>query len=185
MIRALRKRLTGSGFHKNKKGSAAVEFAVIVPVFLGLMFSIFEVGWFYFANATVSAATTKASRLVRTGQAQQANMTKQEFFDEVCNVVQYFGDCSEKLTVDVAMFADFAALAADTSTATCGDAPEEDLSNIPYAPGVGSQIVRVRICFLYKTINPAIGVNLTEEGSTERRITSTLVFQNEPYEKNT
>ena len=33
-----------------RRGSAAVEFAIIAPIFLGMMFSMFEIGWFYFAN---------------------------------------------------------------------------------------------------------------------------------------
>ena len=184
MKKSKQKRRTGLRFLKNRKGTAAIEFAIIAPVFLALMFSIFEVGWFHFVNATVNSATTNASRLVRTGQAQLAGLTKEEYFDQVCDVVEAFGDCDDKLTVDVATFADFQALADDTSSATCRDAPQEDIDNIPYSPGAEDAIVRVRVCLLYKTLNPAIGMSMAEEGSSERRVVSTLVFRNEPYERN-
>lgn len=171
-------------FWRNKKGTAAIEFAIIAPVFLAVMFSIFEVGWFHFVNSTVSIATTQSARVVRTGQVQLGGTSKAEYFNTVCNIVDVFGDCDETLTVDVATFDTFADLAADTSVPTCRDAPQEDIDNIPYEPGGENAIVRVRICVLYHTLNPAIGMNLSEAGSTQRRVSSTLIFRNEPYERN-
>ncbi|MEM9013994.1 MAG: TadE/TadG family type IV pilus assembly protein [Pseudomonadota bacterium] len=168
----------------NNDGSAAIEFAIVAPVFLALSMSIMEVGWFYFVNATVNASTTQASRLVRTGQVQLANLEQDGFFDQVCAVVDTFSDCDDALTVDVAVFDDFASLASDTSTATCKDAPQSEIDAIPFEPGGENEIVRVRVCVLYNTLNPAIGVNLSEEGSSVRRIVSSLVFRNEPFERN-
>jgi len=172
------------GFWRKRDGTAAIEFAIIAPVFLALMFSIFEVGWFHFVNSTVNIATTQSARIVRTGQVQLGGTSEQEYFQSVCNVVDIFGECDTTLTVDVTTFADFAALAMDTSDATCRDAPQAEIDNIPYNPGNENEIVRVRICVLYKTINPAIGVNLSETGSSIRRVSSTLIFRNEPYERN-
>ncbi|MEM9494793.1 MAG: TadE/TadG family type IV pilus assembly protein [Pseudomonadota bacterium] len=181
--RKLRRRRTLSAFWKNESGSYIVEFAIILPIFLALMASIFEVGWFHFVNSTVGAAATKGARIVRTGQAQLGNMDKDEFYQRICDVVDTFDDCSQALTVDVATFADFAALAADTSSATCADGPPAEVSNIPYDPGGEGAIVRVRICFIYETFNPAIGVQLAGADG-KRHITSTVIFRNEPYEKN-
>jgi len=171
-------------FWGERRGTTAIEFAIVVPVFLGLMFSVFEVGWFYFVNSTVSAATTQSSRIIRTGQAQLGGWEEDEFFATVCDVVDAFGDCDDTLTVDVATFMSFQELAEDTSDATCADAPPEEINEIPYEPGAENAIVRVRICLIYNTFNPAIGVNLADEGSTQRHITSVLIFRNEPYERN-
>ena len=168
----------------NEAGTAAIEFAIVVPVFLALMFSIFEVGWFYFVNSTVSAATTQSARIIRTGQAQLSGWDDAEFYESICDVVDTFGECPDTLTVDVATFTDFQALADDTSSATCADAPQAEKDAIPYEPGSENEIVRVRVCLIYNTFNPAIGLSLAEEGTNVRHLTSTVIFRNEPYESN-
>ncbi|MFQ5563913.1 MAG: TadE/TadG family type IV pilus assembly protein, partial [Parvularculaceae bacterium] len=154
------------GFPRNKRGSSAVEFAIVAPVFLMLMFSTFEVGWFYFVNATLDSATANASRFVRTGQAQSGSMNKQDFFDLVCPSLDLFGDCMTHLTVEVAKFNTFADLAADTTPPVCrGDDPDA-INNLAYEPGADNEIIRMRLCLIYNTLNPTIGINLADNGGT-------------------
>lgn len=175
-------------FGKNRSGSAAVEFAIVVPVFLATMFSIFEVGWFYYVGSIVDASVTDGARMLRTGQIQKSGGTPNDQFnilyDDVCNVLDTFGDCPTRLTIEVQTYPTFAALAADTTVPTCADAPPANLAAIPFIPGAELEIVRVRLCYIYTTINPAIGVNLSETGTNQRRLISTMIFRNEPYEKN-
>ncbi len=176
-------------FAGDRSGAAAVEFSIIAPLFLLMMFSTFEVGWFFFANSVVDASVADAARLVKTGQIQQFVGTPQQKFDAiydtVCDIVDTFGACDTRLTVEVQTYATFADLAADTSAATCADAPPDQLASIPFTPGVDLEIVRVRICFLYDTINPAIGVNVSEPGTNQRRLISSMIFRNEPYSTTT
>ncbi len=172
----------------DRRGTAAIEFAIVAPVFLALMFSIFEVGWFYFSNSVIDAAVANASRLVRTGQIQKGYADDDERFeamyDEVCRVLDKFGDCEDRLTVEVSNYSTFSELAADNSAATCADSPPDQIEAMPFSPGGEYEIVRVRICFIYTTLNPAIGMNLSEGGSNKRHLVSTMIFRNEPYEKN-
>jgi hypothetical protein len=44
-----------------------------------------------------------------------------------------------------------------------------------------SEIVRVRICYLYDTMNPALGANLSQTANGRRRIVSAHIFRNEPF----
>ncbi|MEZ5920773.1 MAG: pilus assembly protein [Parvularculaceae bacterium] len=168
----------------DREGSTAVEFAIIAPTFLALMFSTFEVGWFYFANSQVDGATLEAARYIRTGQAQESNLTKDEFFDHVCPYLEVFGQCQNNLTVEVQTFSTFAALAADNSPVVCRDDPQAAIDAINYTPGTDDSIVRLRICLLYHTINPAIGVNVADSSNGKRRLYGTYIFRNEPYSKN-
>ncbi len=169
-------------FAKNKKGAAAVEFALIAPIFFALMFSILEAGWYFFISSAVEQANANAARLIRTGQVQNNGVTKEAFFNEVCDIVDTFGGCSEKLTVDVSRYATFAALAADLSAPVCRDADHDDVDALPFGTGIQREIVRVRVCFLYKPINPGIGLNLDNTGDGHRKIVSISIFRNEPYE---
>ncbi|WP_428409263.1 TadE/TadG family type IV pilus assembly protein [Hyphococcus sp.] len=176
------------GFGKDSRGSTAIEFAIVAPLFLMCMFSIFEIGWFFFANSIVDAAVGDAARRIKTGQVQKSfgdmDDKYDEMFEDICNILDVFGACDTRLTVEVDTFASFSALVADTTPATCADAPPDDVAAIPFNPGDELQIVRVRICYLYTTLNPAIGVNLSEPGTNKRRLISTAIFRNEPYELN-
>ena len=57
----------------SQRGSAALEFAVVAPVFFALMLGILEIGTMTFAQFALQNAVTQTGRLVRTGQAQATN----------------------------------------------------------------------------------------------------------------
>ncbi|GJL96150.1 MAG: hypothetical protein DHS20C05_25550 [Hyphococcus sp.] len=184
LIRAKKRRR----FCGDRRGSAAVEFSIVAPVFLLMMFSTFEVGWFYFANSIVDASVSGAARQIKTGQVQRSGGSDadkfQALYDDVCDIVDTFGACTNRLTVEVKSYTTFGELAADTAAATCADAPPDQVDAIPFSPGDELQIVKVRVCYIYTTLNPAIGINLAESGSSDRRLVSTMIFRNEPYERN-
>ena len=167
----------------DERGAAAVEFAMVAPIFLALLFSIFEAGYSFFVSSAVDQAAARAGRLIRTGQAQASSspITKADFFDEICDVVKHFGSCNDRLTVEVESFDDFAGLAASLSQPTCRSAGQSAVNAIPYDPGAERQIVRVRICYLHKTINPGIGLDLAQSSDGSRELVATIVFRNEPF----
>lgn len=171
------------GFRQDRRGAAALEFAIVAPAFLALLFSIFEAGWFFFVTSTVDQATANAARLIRTGQVQSTTtpINRDAFFNEVCRVVQLLGPCASRLTVDVTRFTSFAALAADLAAPVCRDAAPAAIAAIPYSPGGQKDIVRVRVCFLHKTINPALGLKLARTPDGMRKIYSVAIFRNEPF----
>lgn len=171
-----------SGFLRRQDGSSAVEFALIAPMFLALTFSILEGGYFFFVESAVEAANSKAARLIRTGQAQSGSISRDAFFDEICDTVSIFGDCNERLTVDVTRFASFAALAADVAAPVCRDADADAVDAIPYDTGGSREIVRVRVCYLHKSFNPGLGMNLQRAADGRVKMFSTSIFRNEPYD---
>ncbi len=174
--------ITRRNFLGCQKGSSAVEFALVVPIFLALTFSVLEGGYFFFVDSAVNAANVKASRLIRTGQAQSGSISRDAFFDEVCNVVKLFGDCNQRLTVDVARFSSFAELAADIAAPVCRDADPDVVDALPYQAGGSRDIVRVRVCYLHKSFNPGLGMNLERAAGGEVKMFSTSIFRNESFD---
>lgn len=179
---ALKRTTTGRAFLRDRNGSSAVEFAIVVPIFFALTFSIIEAGWFFFVNSAVDAATAKASRLIRTGQVQGGAIDRDAFFDEICNVVKLFGDCDQQLTVDVERFDSFTALAADTSNPVCRNADAADIAGLQFNSGSQRDIVRVRICYLHKATNPGLGLRLEEADGSRKKMIATTIFRNEPFD---
>lgn len=172
------------GFIRSRRGATAIEFALLAPLFFAVIFAIFEAGYFFFISSAVDQAAAKAARLIRTGQVQSASnpVSREAFFDEICNVVRHFGDCGERLTVDVSRFNTFSGLAADLSTPTCRDADEEAVDALPYETGGERDIVRVRVCYLHKTLSPGLGLDLSKAPDGSRKVISVAIFRNEPFE---
>ncbi|NJB67265.1 hypothetical protein GGQ74_000905 [Desulfobaculum xiamenense] len=54
--------------HGGRRGISAVEFALILPVVLGLVMVVVELGNVYFTQATLTKAATGGARLAVTGQ---------------------------------------------------------------------------------------------------------------------
>jgi Flp pilus assembly protein TadG len=46
----------------DRAGTTAVEFAIVAPMFLAMLFGVFEMGWAFHCNQTVDYATTTAAR---------------------------------------------------------------------------------------------------------------------------
>ena len=51
---------------QNRKGAAAIEFALLLPVFVVIMFGIMEYGWVFFQQANVIASVRDATRYAVT-----------------------------------------------------------------------------------------------------------------------
>jgi hypothetical protein len=85
------------------KGSAAVEFAMVAPVFFLLLMGTTEVGIMFFAQSSLQNAVNDAARLVRTGQNACFTtvggvcqpMTSDQFRTQICNeVVTLLQNCA-------------------------------------------------------------------------------------------
>ncbi|MFY9760929.1 MAG: TadE/TadG family type IV pilus assembly protein, partial [Xanthobacteraceae bacterium] len=78
-------------FGAARGGATAVEFALIAPAFLALLFAIIQTTLFLFAQATLQNAAVEAGRLFMTGQAQNSGtsgLTQSQFQSDVCPMVQ-------------------------------------------------------------------------------------------------
>src|ERR1700712_2889197 len=71
-------------FRRNHRGSAAVEFALVAPIFFGLLFAIIELAMVFFAGQVLETATQDSARLIMTGQAQMSAFTQTQFKNLVC-----------------------------------------------------------------------------------------------------
>ena len=94
-------------FRRDRRGSAAVEFALVAPVFFGLLFAIIEAALVFFASQTLETATQDVARLVMTGQAQGIGYTQSQFKDQVCSRISALFDCQNGIYVDVESFPSF------------------------------------------------------------------------------
>lgn len=78
----MRRRRTLAGLGRAQRGTAAVETAILLPVFLLLLTSIFEYGAMLFAGANLEAAVREAARYGSTG-AEVSGLSREERILEI------------------------------------------------------------------------------------------------------
>ena len=88
----------------SRKGSAAIEFAFVAPVFFVLLLGTFEGGIMFFTQAALQNAVTSLGRQIRTGQASTSGTTQAQFRTSICNMITPLIACDANLQIDVEPF---------------------------------------------------------------------------------
>lgn len=164
-------------FHRNRRGTAAVEFALVAPIFFGLLFAIMELAMVFFASQVLETVTQDSARMIMTGQAQNASYTQAAFKNLVCSKITVMFDCVNGVSIDVQSYKTFA-------TVDITDPIDAGKNFVPpnnYLPGGPGDIVVVRLFYKWPLFVTGFGFNLSNIGSNQRLLTATAAFQNEPY----
>ena len=177
-------RLKWKTFGPANSGTAAVEFALIAPVFLTLMFAVFEVGLAFFADLVLANGLGTASRLIRTGQAQSQNLSAAQFRTVLCDKIKHMLSCdSSKLLIDVRSFSNFGSAAFPQALDGAGNVNPALNS---YQTGGSSQngnnaIVLVRAFYKWKMNTPLLGAYFSNAQNNTRLLSTSVAFRNEPF----
>ena len=167
-------------FRRNRGGSAAVEFALVAPVFFALLFAIIETALVFFAGQVLETITQDSARKIMTGQAQTANYSKEQFKE---NVV-----CPP---LDLAVLFNCANVFVEAKSYP--DLPQrhdhradrrlEEFHAAPcsYCPGSGGDIVVVRMFYQWPLFVTGLGYNISNLAGSKRLLIGTAAFRNEPY----
>lgn len=91
-----------ASWRRDQRGSALIEFALVAPIFFGLLFAIFEIALTFFAGQVLENGLQQTARKMFTHEALDTNMTREEFVEELCDHVKVLMDCS-KLHVNVSV----------------------------------------------------------------------------------
>jgi Flp pilus assembly protein TadG len=164
-------------FRRNHRGSAAVEFALVAPVFFGLLFAIIELSLVFFASQVLETATQDSARMIMTGQAQTAAYTQAQFKNLVCSKIVVMFDCVNGVSIDVQSYSAFGSV----NIADPIDASKNFVAPNNYLPGGPGDIVVVRIFYQWPLFVTGLGFNVANLSGSKRLLTATAAFQNEPY----
>src|SRR5215208_4339828 len=94
-------------FRRNRQGSTAVEFALVAPLFFGMLFAIIETAIVFFAGQLLEQGMAESARMMLTHQAQDSAMDVNAFKTDLCNRIKVMFNCQgnlANLTVDVKVF---------------------------------------------------------------------------------
>jgi Flp pilus assembly protein TadG len=87
-------------FRRNRRGSAAVEFALVAPLFFALLFAILESALVFFAGQVLETGTQDAARAFLTSQVQSNGTNATDFKQTICDKVSAMFACTD-VYVDV------------------------------------------------------------------------------------
>ncbi len=167
-------------WRSDNKGVTAIEFGIVATPFFMLLFGIIGIGLYFFTTFTIENAVEQASRLLRTGQAQQAAMTDAQFKTKICELVPGHIDCAGKLKVNVKSFDDSDDIT-PAALPRCLDGGGNLSSATQYTPGGASKVVLVWVCFEWEFAKSIPFLNFSDMSSGGRLIQATTTFRTEPY----
>jgi Flp pilus assembly protein TadG len=172
------------------KGSAAMEFAFVAPIFFLLLMAIMEVGIIFFAQGALQTAVSDTGRLVRTGQGNCFSttagvcvpITQAQFRTQICqNIAVLLKDCtatSPNLVVDVQNYPSGFATANNTS-------PLDSNGNLVLTPqfliGNACDVVLVRAFYKWPVFTPMLKFFLANVSGSYHLLATATVFRNEPF----
>jgi len=164
-------------FRRNRRGSAAVEFAIVAPIFFALLFAIIETAIVFFAGQVLETVTQDSARMIMTGQAQNAGYSASQFKTYVCGKVSVLFDCANGIYVDVQSYPQF-------SGVSINDPIDGSKNFVPpnnYSPGGPGDIAVVRLFYQWPLFVTGLGYNIANLSGSKRLLTATAAFRNEPY----
>ncbi|WP_213741323.1 TadE/TadG family type IV pilus assembly protein [Bradyrhizobium sp. dw_411] len=166
-------------FRRSRGGSAAVEFALVAPMFFALLFAIIETAIMFFANQVLETITQNSARSILTGQTQTAGYTTMAQFQTnvVCPQIPALFTCAN-VAIDVESWPAFSGSMA-VGTLIDGSC---NFNNLQYNPGGPGDIVLVKLAYQWPLFVTGLGYNITTPNCTSKRLlVAAAAFKNEPY----
>lgn len=189
--------LRAINFLRQESGAAALEFAMVVPVLILVMFGIIEFSLIMFTRATMEGATSVSSRLGKTGYSEEGISREQmltnllvektngildpEKIEIITLVYKSFGDIGrpEPLTVDTNGNGEY--------DAADGDAYQDINGNGAWDPDLGEaglgkagDIVVYNVRYPWHVMTPVMS-SILGDADGNYPLDVSVVVRNEPY----
>ena len=166
-------------FAKDRRGVAAVEFALLGLPFLALLLATFDLAFYFFRDHVLQASAAAGARAVRTGQVGRAADQAAVFRNAVCNAAAPAFACNE-MVFDVRRWDSFAAVA--TLPAVSYDQNGVP-SNAVFQPGAPSEVQTIRILAQHRFVTPFLASALSGSHG-QVFLNATVIIRGEPWPVN-
>jgi Flp pilus assembly protein TadG len=160
-------------------GSAAVEFALVFPIFIAVVLATLQAGTIFLAKAFFESTAEEAARVVLTNQSD--SLTAAQFQTEICNELTALFTCSQ-VTVELeplpAGTTNLASLLPTfNANGTVVGTPTIDVGANSGASGADMLLV---VMYQWPVYGGPLGLNLANMGNGTMLMSSTQVFRIEP-----
>jgi len=165
-------------FRDDESGTATIEFVLLVPVIMMIVFSILESGWLMTQKTMLDRGLNMAIRDLRVGLVD--NPTPETIITSVCNYAGILKDCEAALHLEMVGLDN----PISSGSATCVDRTEEIEPVVNWIMGSRTvpEIMVMRACFVVDPLIPgsAIGALLPKDPSGGYNMVTYAAFANEP-----
>lgn len=176
----------------SRKGSAAIEFAMVAPVFFVLLMGTIEAGVMFFAQSALQNALNDTARLVRTGQTacyttsggSCVAMTQDQFKTKLCSQVStLLQSCTTGgLQFDVNAYPSGYSAATNSSPLDSS----KNLNNLTaFNVGSACDVVLVRAFYKWPVFTPGLNYFMANVAGNYHLLATAAAFRNEPFDVNT
>jgi Flp pilus assembly protein TadG len=175
---ARRAREFASRAWRDRTGAAALEFALIGPVFIALTLGILQVSIVWFAKTELQSATEHAARLVFTGQTNSTSYnTQAKFLNALCANLPVILQCSGVM-INLAPQASISSVSTAAPTLTYSGSGAVT-NTFGYNPGTFGDIMVLSVLYQLPVAGAAL-FNFSTQSNGSLLLVATVVFQNEP-----
>ena len=163
----------------DEAGSPAVEFALVFPIFVGVVLATLQAGSIFLVKAFFESGAEAAARVVLTNQT--GGLTAAQFQTEICNQLTGLFTCGE-LTVELEP------MPAGTTNISALLPTFDSRGNVVGTPAVDVGASAAPSCtdmllvvmYPWPVYGGPLGLNFSNMGNGKMLMTSTQVFRTEP-----
>jgi Flp pilus assembly protein TadG len=171
------RRSTAARFFANKRGTVAIEFAMIALPFFLLIFAVVEVSLSFAAQQVMANTTDDIARQLRTGEIKTLSLAQLK--QMVCSrLLMPAANCPD-LVVDLRTYATFALVPKTIPLKTGGDVNSTGFNS---APGGANTINQLRVFYRWPIFTDLMKPRIaTIDGTGKILLFSSATWRNEPY----
>lgn len=175
----LRRLFARARFWRRDDGTATIEFALLVPVFLSVLIAGVEVGVLTARQTMLERGMEQTMRALRLGRLQPVSLATLR--ESVCRNTAIIRDCQANLLVELRRL-EPQNIALPAGNAPCINRDEDTQPAVVLTPGVEHDLVLVRICLIVDPIFPTsgFGLGLPRDASGGFRMATSSAYVNEP-----
>ncbi|MEM7471312.1 MAG: TadE family protein [Pseudomonadota bacterium] len=163
----------------DEAGTASVEFAIVVWIFLLIFVSSFELGMATMRLTMLEHGLDKAMRDVRLGTA--TTYSRENIRDSVCNYAGLLKDCQSNLLLEMQVI-DRNLFNLPEVRATCIDKSQTGIPWTDFTNGSDSDLMFIRACYVIDPLYPklALGAMLKKDPAGNLQLVASSIFAQEP-----
>lgn len=93
---------------RREDGSAIVEYAIVLPIFLTMTIGAFELGHIYMVNASLEGAVTESTRTAMTGNLPNTYATRSAYIEDLVRTSLGIAGVTTGITISMNVYESFA-----------------------------------------------------------------------------
>jgi Flp pilus assembly protein TadG len=167
-------RRAAAAFATRRDGGPAVEFALVAPIFIVVVYATVQCAIIYICNAYLETGAEEAARQVLTNQA--TSLTAAQFKTAVCNNMPALFNCASVMVG----LQPATSLTSISTVAPTFNSNGTLANSLPYQQPSPGQIGVLQVLYQWPVIGLPLGWNFANLGNGTYLMMSTQVFRVEP-----